>query len=174
LFSDDHVGKTSKQGSDLFFEEIAGLLILFSVPLFLWILYVLLKRRSTRSPQVKQPFENSNMREAESNGKPKMAMRQVNFESDLLGYLNKNFQYITLGMLAVMLVMVFKQQSDISSLRDKVSNLSSGDNNLETKVDKLEQTLSTQLSNAESNLSDQVASSEKSIQQSLFVVRLSK
>jgi hypothetical protein len=175
LFSDDHIGRTSKQGSDLFIEEIMGFLALFSAPLFLWLLYVFIKRRSMRPPQVKQePFESSSIGEAERGAKRKMAMRQINMDGDFLGYLNRNFQYITLGMLAVMLVMVLKQQSDISSLKDKVSTLSSSDNNLETKLDELQQSLSTQISNAESDLSDQIGSSEKRIHESLFVLSLSR
>ena len=175
LFSDDHIGKTSKQGSDLFFEEIVGLLVLFSAPLFLWLLYVFLKRRSMRPPQVKQqPFESSSIGEAERGAKPKMAMRQINIDGDFLGYLNRNFQYITLGMLAVMLVMVLKQQSDISTLQESVTRLSKSENNLETKVDQLGGRLSSQISNVESDLSDQIGSSEESIQQSLFVLSLGR
>jgi hypothetical protein len=169
LFSDDHIGRTSKHGSDLLIEEIVGFLTLFSVPLFLWLLHVFLKRRSMRPPQVKQqPFESSSIGEAERGAKPKMVMRQINIDGDFLGYLNRNFQYITLGMLAVMLVMVLKQQSDISFLKEKVSSLSGSDSNLENKMVELEKRLTSQISNVESDLSEQIGSSEKSIQESLF------
>lgn len=176
LFSDNHIARTTLEGSRLLIEEIVGFVVTFSIPSLFWLTYFLVKHGGLFRAR------NAINKQHERENRTSVMNDSWSFASRYLGIIvrwftnisKSKFQLVSTILLFILLLLNIKQQFDISTLQEAVTRLSKNENNLETKVDKLGGSLSSQLSNVESNLSDQIESSEESINESLFLLSIDR